>query len=74
MNTSYIRLKNLELSYSLPKSVLGHIKASQVKFVFSANNLFTIDWLPTRWIDPEAQSLDSFQNYMILNIGIRASF
>ena len=74
MNTSYIRLKNLELSYSLPESVTRRIKASRIKFVLSAQNLFTIDWLPTKWIDPEIASLDSFQNYRVFNVGIRMAF
>jgi TonB-linked SusC/RagA family outer membrane protein len=74
MNTSYIRVKNLEICYSLPESVLRPIRAQQVKFVVSANNLLTIDWLPGKSVDPEIASLAEFQNYRTFNIGVRLAF
>lgn len=37
----YIRLRNLELGYRLPQSVLKNIKASNIRFYFSVQNLFT---------------------------------
>lgn len=37
----YIRLRNLELGYRLPQSILKNIKASNVRFYFSVQNLFT---------------------------------
>lgn len=37
----YLRLRNLELGYNLPKNAIKHIKASTVRVYFSVQNLFT---------------------------------
>jgi hypothetical protein len=37
----YLRLRNLELGYNLPISILKNIKASNIRCYFSAQNLFT---------------------------------
>ena len=37
----YLRLRNLEIGYSLPKSVIRNIKASNIRVYFSVQNLFT---------------------------------
>ena len=53
-NASYCRLKNLQLSYTLPDSVLSKAKIAKVSFFANATNLFTI----TRYYqgyDPENQ-------------------
>ena len=41
-NGSYARLKNLTLGYTLPKSFLGRISATQLRVYFTAQNLATI--------------------------------
>jgi hypothetical protein len=38
---SFIRIKNLQIGYSLPQSVISKIKATKVRAYFSVNNLFT---------------------------------
>jgi TonB-linked SusC/RagA family outer membrane protein len=74
MNTSYVRVKNLELAYSLPVSVLRWLKAEQMRMVFNVQNLFTWDFMKTNNIDPEIASLDQFQNYRVFNIGVKLTF
>ncbi|MEC5145698.1 SusC/RagA family TonB-linked outer membrane protein [Chitinophaga sp. 212800010-3] len=74
MNTSYVRIKNLELAWSFPPAVLRCIKAEQARLVFNAQNLFTWDCLRTRSIDPEIASLDQFQIYRVFNIGVKLTF
>jgi TonB-linked SusC/RagA family outer membrane protein len=51
-NTAYLRVKNIELGYSLPAVVLQAIHAKSLRFTVSANNLFTF----TRFklFDPES--------------------
>ncbi len=51
-NASYLRLKNLELGYSLPNSLLKTIKLEAVRFYISGQNLLT--WTKLPLIDPEA--------------------
>lgn len=50
-DASYMRLKNLTLSYTLPKAWTKRIHAADISVFFTATNLFTI----TSWpgIDPE---------------------
>lgn len=50
-NASYLRLKNVELGYSLPNHLLSKTKLQGVRFFFSGLNLLTIDNVDT--IDPE---------------------
>jgi len=42
-DASYIRLKNLQFGYTLPKGIMKKIKAQQLRIYFSGQNLLTID-------------------------------
>lgn len=50
-DASYLRLKNLTLSYALPQNWAKRIHAGNIAVFFTATNLFTV----TSWpgIDPE---------------------
>jgi len=50
-NASYIRLKNVSLSYSLPNAVTERIGLNNVRLFASAINLVT--WTQWPWYDPE---------------------
>src|SRR5690625_5452359 len=50
-NASYIRLKNVMLSYNLPASVTQRIGLADVRLFASAINLLT--WTAWPWYDPE---------------------
>ena len=39
---SYVRLKNLTFGYTLPKTILSRISASQIRVYFTAQNLVTL--------------------------------
>ncbi|PWS29191.1 hypothetical protein DHW03_05045 [Pedobacter yonginense] len=49
----YIRLKNVELGYSLPAHFVKRLKLSQLRFYVSGLNLLTFDQLDGLPIDPE---------------------
>lgn len=51
-DASYIRLKNLQVGYSLPKKVVKKIGFDQIRFYFSAENLWTGTKLSSLF-DPE---------------------
>lgn len=55
VNTNYLRMKNLQLGYTLPASALKAIKASRLRVFYSVENLFTIDAMPIN-LDPETSS------------------
>ncbi|MEJ5961159.1 SusC/RagA family TonB-linked outer membrane protein [Pedobacter immunditicola] len=50
---AYLRLKNLTLGYSLPKSVLSKIKVRNLRIYISAENVHTWSKMDTDYLDPE---------------------
>lgn len=51
-NAAYMRLKNLQVGYTLPNSITKKAGMSNVRIFFSAENLFTLTGLPEGF-DPE---------------------
>lgn len=45
-NAAFARLQNIQVGYSLPKSIVSRIKLQNVRLYFSGENLLTIDALP----------------------------
>jgi TonB-linked SusC/RagA family outer membrane protein len=54
-NTSYLRLKNIQLGYTFPEKLIRSAGMSGLRIYYSAENLFTIDNLPIS-LDPETSS------------------
>lgn len=57
---SFIRLKNLALSYNLPKSIIRNLQLSRLRATVSVTNLFTIT--KYKGLDPEVNAQSSSQN------------
>ncbi|QRR00674.1 SusC/RagA family TonB-linked outer membrane protein [Dyadobacter sandarakinus] len=73
-NASFLRLKNVEIGYTLPKAALSKIKIASLRIYASAFNLFTIT--SVKDYDPEGNS-NSGQFYpqqRILNLGLNIKF
>lgn len=73
-NSSYVRLKQLEVGYYLPRAITRSFSCQQFKVFLSGNNLYT--WCHSRHgvkQDPERNYLD-LPSYRTYNIGIRATF
>ncbi len=51
-NASYIRLKNVQLGYTLPKSLMNRLPLNKVRIFATADNLWTRHQMPQGW-DPE---------------------
>lgn len=67
-DTKYLRLKNLQVGYTLPKSVTGIVKLQSARIYFTSQNLLT--FTPRRFrelgVDPEFTQFDDkldFNNY-----------
>ncbi len=58
---SYLRLKNLQIGYTLPKSLTNQAKINRVRFYFAANNLLT--FTSYSGYDPEVASGVDYGNY-----------
>ena len=73
MNADYLRLKNLELSYTLPQKTVGKIGLSKAQVYMSGNNLFTITGLDKN-LDPESIQANVYPIVRRYNIGFRVTF
>ena len=74
MDASYVKLKTLELSYTLPSTLFSRLKIQSMRVFANGNNLFTIDKL--KWNDPENSS-NTNSNYpqqKVYNLGVNLTF
>jgi hypothetical protein len=53
---SYVRLKNVQLAYNIPASIVSKLRVSRIRVYTSATNLFTISKLNDWNLDPEVPS------------------
>lgn len=77
LDTHYIRLKTLEMSYQFPANWLP-MKINNGRIYMSAYNLVTWTNIGKRYQqDPEVSSLsagDAYQNQRVINIGVQIGF
>jgi TonB-linked SusC/RagA family outer membrane protein len=73
-NASFLRLKNVELAYNIPSSLLEKIKIHQARIFVSGFNLFSIDEIKVQ--DPEGTNAGGmyYPQQRIYNVGINVSF
>ena len=71
---NYMRLKNIELGYNVPASLLNKISVSALRFFFNGLNVFTIDDMKV--YDPEAtqQGGTYYPQARVLNAGLTLTF
>lgn len=72
-NAAYIRLKNLQIGYTLPSKWTDKIGISKLRIFFSGENLFTITGLPDG-IDPETLGLNSTNSSGISSYPLTRTF
>nr|WP_199156277.1 SusC/RagA family TonB-linked outer membrane protein [Pedobacter sp. ASV2] len=66
-NADYLRLKNVEIGYSVPQKWLKKAKLSKLRFFVNAYNVLT--WTKLDYFDPET-GLSPFPNYRVINGGV----
>jgi hypothetical protein len=73
-DASFLRLKNIELGYTLPENLLSSIKIQQVRVYVNAFNLLTFTKLKD--VDPEGNngSGQFYPQQKIINFGINVQF
>lgn len=59
-NGAYIRLKNLQLGYTLPESVLSKIKVQKIRVFFSGQDIWTTTKMWYKYFDPESPNNVSY--------------
>lgn len=72
INSDYIRLKNVELGYSFPKSFNKRLGIKGSNIYLSGLNLLTIDKL-VNW-DPETVGDSPYPSNKVLNLGLKITF
>ncbi|MNY49577.1 TonB dependent receptor [compost metagenome] len=71
-NASFIRLKNISLSYQLDKKLAQKVKAENIRMYLQAQNLFTIS--PYKIGDPETMSFNSMPPLSTMTAGLQVMF
>ena len=74
-DASYLRLKNIQLGYNIPKSLINKMKISNLKVFLTIDNLFTL----TNYFggfDPEVRetSGDAYPQLKTYAIGVQLGF
>ena len=72
-NGAFLRLKNIELSYTLPENWIKHIGMSQCRLYVNANNLITWDHLDDL-VDPESNGSNRYPICKTVNFGLNVTF
>ena len=74
-NRAFLRLKNLEIGYVLPKKLTKKIGISKLRFYANGQNLLTFDNLPFESVDPEQKTTSSVLPVLkVINFGANINF
>lgn len=70
----YLRLKNLEIGYTLPEKVCKAVGAEAIRIYANGLNLLTFDKYPAKYIDPEQNNELLYPVFKTFNIGFNLTF
>lgn len=73
INAGYLRMKNLQIGYSIPKKILAPSGFNRVRAYFSVNNLFTVSNFVPGW-DPESDSSLTYPFSRTYSFGLNVQF
>lgn len=75
-DASYLRLKNVQLGYTFPKTVTRKFYVDALRLYVSASNVFTISGLSALGIDPEAPSVNNgyYPQQRVVSLGASLTF
>ncbi len=73
-DTRYIRLKSVDLGYTIPERILEPIGIDRLRVYFAGSNLFVLDKL--NMFDPEIESANGlyYPQQRTLNVGVNLTF
>ncbi|MCF3109103.1 TonB-dependent receptor [Niabella sp. CC-SYL272] len=72
-NGAYMRLKNLNIGYTLPERWISHLKLVNAQVFLNGTNLFAISKLK-EFQDPEQKNYDSYPVMKTLTAGLNLTF
>ena len=74
-DASYIRLKSMEIGYSIPARILKTIGFTKTRFYVQGLNLFTLDKLKKYDVDPETNTAgDWYPIQRVVSLGVDVTF
>lgn len=71
-SSDYLRLKNLEVGYSLPATLTKKVGLSNAQIYFTGLNLLT--WTKVKDFDPESTAANAYPLNKVYNLGISLTF
>src|SRR5690625_1506773 len=71
---SYLRLKNIEIGYTMPLEVSRRIGLDNIRFTLSGQNLLTWDHMKTDDFGPEGNGFGAIPVYRVYNLGVKLIF
>jgi TonB-linked SusC/RagA family outer membrane protein len=75
-DASYLRLKNIEIGYTLPNALTSKLKISKLRLYAGGQNLFT--WTKLKNYDPEKRTNDvrneSYPQIKVIQFGVNCEF
>jgi TonB-linked SusC/RagA family outer membrane protein len=71
-STDYVRLKSLEIGYTLPANILKKLAIQRFRVYISGQNLLTLSKL--KEIDPEVNGGTSYPLQRVVNLGVTLTF
>ena len=74
MNRSYVRLKNLEIGFTLPQSWSKVLNAKKIRIYANGYNLITWDKMKYDDWDPEVVRNNDYPILKVLNVGANITF
>jgi TonB-linked SusC/RagA family outer membrane protein len=73
-NRAFIRLKNIEIGYTLPKNSLKFLGVTSCRFYISGENLYVWDHLHTDHLDPEQNDAMGWPITKMVSGGLNINF
>lgn len=76
LNVTYLRLRNIQLGYTLPDKWLSFLNLQDARFYVNGFNLLTFDNIKDTGMDPEIENAagHNYPPHRIVNIGVNLTF
>lgn len=74
MNSAVLRLKNVEIGYTVPLNSAGRGSIEKIRFRVSGQNLLSFSDLKTKNVDPEGSGYLNYQPWRVYSIGVGITF
>jgi TonB-linked SusC/RagA family outer membrane protein len=72
-SSNYLRLKNAEIGYTFPKSLIKKVGMTNIRTFVNASNIYT--WSKMKIFDPErTNGFGDYPQMRVINLGLNASF